>query len=205
MAQIAEKKKRGRVLTTTPVSKTSKTRAEMWPHRATQQAKKGFSAETEQARTVAKRRGVTKKEKKEMIAAALGISGVAAATLLPSLIFGTTGITLARGAQKIAPTALKKLNKIYKQLQKTTMEAAKAPGTKRMNIKGKETEVKVPKQEGYKKVGGQITAATYMHEEVKEAAKLAKEYGPDVLDLFTKLATLSYNKGGYKKTRKRKK
>ena len=205
MTQIAEKKKLGRVSTTTPVSKTSKTRAEMWPHRATQQAKKGFSAETEQARTVAKRRGVTKKEKKEMIAAALGISGVAAATLLPSLIFGTTGVTLARGAQKMAPTALKKLNKIYKQLQKTTMESAKAPGTKRMKIKGKKTEVKVPKQAGTKRVGGATMAAAYMHEEVKEAAKLAKEYGPDAVDLFTKLVTLSYNKGGYKKTRKRKK
>ena len=182
-----------------------KTKAEMWPQRATQQAKKGFSAETEQARKVATRKGVTKKEKKEMIAAALGISGVAAATLLPSLIFGTTGVTLARGAQKIAPTALKKLNRVYKQLQKTTMEAAKAPGTKRMKIKGKKTEVKVPKQAGTKIIGGQIMAATYMDEEVKAAAKLAKKYGPDVVDLFTKLATLSYNKGGYKTSRKRKK
>jgi len=205
MAQIAEKKKLGRVSTTTPVSKTSKTRAEMWPHRATQQAKKGFSAETEQARKVATRRGITKKEKKEMIAAALGISGVAAATLLPSLIFGTTGVTLARGAQKMAPTALKKLNKIYKQLQKTTMEAVKEPGTKRMKIQGKKIEVKVPKKEGTKKVAGQIAGATYMSQEVKDTADLVKEYGSDVLDLFTKLAILSYNKGGYKKTRKRKK
>jgi len=183
----------------------TKTKAEMWPQRATQQAKKGFSAETEQARKVATRKGVTKKEKKEMIAAALGISGVAAATLLPSLIFGTTGVTLARGAQKMAPTALKKLNKIYKQLQKTTMESAKAPGTKRMKIKGKKTEVKVPKQAGTKRVGGAIGTTTYLSEDIKDVADLVKEYGSDTADILQKLLVASYNKGGYKKSRKRKK
>jgi len=132
-------------------------------------------------------KGTSKAERKALVATALGISGVAAGALLPSLIFGTRGVALAKGAKKMAPTALKKLNRVYKQLQKTTMESAKAPGTKKMKIKGKKTEVKVPKKAGMKRVGGAIGTATYLSDDIKDVAGLVKEYGSDTADILQKL------------------